>query len=134
MSLSSIPDIFRQALVAHQQGDTADAETLSQEILRLDPDNVDAHYLIGAILLDKGNAAGALPHLQHALQSKPTYPGILYALGNTYFALEQWQLAASTYQALHSQGHVSALTLINLATSFINLKMFRLRLISCGKP
>jgi tetratricopeptide (TPR) repeat protein len=114
--------LFRQAVTAHQKGDYATAEALGQEALKLDPSNADAHYLIGAILLDNGQPKSALPHLESAHRLSPLHPGILSALGNAYFALEQWDYAIEIYQALHASGRISAYTYLNLATALVNIK------------
>lgn len=125
ISQSASSDLYQQAVSAHQQGRYAQAQALGQEALKHDPSNAEAHYLIGAILLDDGHPDSALSHLENAHHLRPVHPGILYALGNTYYLLENWPSAIQTYLALHALGHVSAHTFLNLANSLINIKNFK---------
>ncbi|HVC37829.1 MAG TPA: sulfotransferase [Gammaproteobacteria bacterium] len=122
LSETGASELFRQAVIANQQGEFAKAEALGREALKHDPSNADAHYLIGAILLDKGHPDAALTHLENAHRLLPAHPGILYALGNAHFLLENWPSAIEIYQTLHAHGRISAYTYLNLATALVNIK------------
>jgi len=43
-----------------------------------------AHYLLGILYLDSGNAAGAVPELEIARRAFSKEPKVYFALGNAY--------------------------------------------------
>ncbi|MBI5282444.1 MAG: tetratricopeptide repeat protein [Candidatus Solibacter usitatus] len=57
-------------------------------IYRRFPDNAAARERLGLILLDSGDAAGAIEHLEAARSSSPS-PALLYALATAYLRAKQ---------------------------------------------
>jgi tetratricopeptide (TPR) repeat protein len=76
------PDALSQALRLHQAGRLAEAEPIYREILRDDPDHVDALQLLGLILHHTGRTELAFDHLRAALRLKPDYAEVHNNLGN----------------------------------------------------
>jgi tetratricopeptide (TPR) repeat protein len=56
----------------------------AEQAVNLAPRLPFAHYLLGLLRLDTGDAAGALPELEIAQKAFPKQPKIYFALGNAY--------------------------------------------------
>ena len=94
--------VFQQAAQAYARGQRAQAAQLAHQVLQQTPQHPGALFLLGSILLDKGQMLEALPYLQAAARLEPAHAGILRALGTAHFNLEQWQSAAWQFdRALH---------------------------------
>ncbi|MEM7357621.1 MAG: sulfotransferase [Pseudomonadota bacterium] len=90
---------------AFNAGDYAEAETQYQEILKLTPDSVAAHYAIGTIALQEKSLKKAVEHLANAAELEPDGVDIafnlataLYMGGNRMGALVQLERAAKHCQ------------------------------------
>jgi len=70
--------------VAREQLEPQDGLKYAEEAARLAPALPFAHYILGKLRLDTGNAAGAIPELEIARKSFATEPGIYFALGKAY--------------------------------------------------
>ncbi len=66
--------------------DRAIAET--QNALKIDGKNIQAHYLLGRLFYSKGDYAAALPELESTIVNAPDFDSA-YALGVTYLNLQQ---------------------------------------------
>jgi tetratricopeptide (TPR) repeat protein len=66
------------------QVDSEDGLTYAEKALRLSPSLPFAHYLVGLLRLDTGNAAGAIPELQIAQKAFPNEARVYFSLGNAY--------------------------------------------------
>jgi tetratricopeptide (TPR) repeat protein len=62
---------MRAAIAAHQAGHAQRAESLYREILRARPDQSDAHHLLGASLMQRGQLREALASVQQAIALRP---------------------------------------------------------------
>jgi tetratricopeptide (TPR) repeat protein len=69
------------------QDDPARALRLVDEAIARNPRVPLAHYLRGRLLLDRGDAAGAVPALEAAERSVKDDPGVYYALSRAYTQL-----------------------------------------------
>ncbi len=65
------------AIEHHQAGGLKQARQLYEEILRVDPQNVDALHLLGVALHQLGNHGSAIEKIRAALQLKPKSPVFL---------------------------------------------------------
>lgn len=74
--------LLKKALNKYQAGDTRGAAELYRKILRDDPDDVDANYLLGALLAARGELALARAHTERAARRAPQSPYIQNNLGN----------------------------------------------------
>lgn len=83
----------------HQSGDTARAETLYRQILANHPDLVEALYLLGTLLAQRGDYPDALPLLLKATRLNPRHSRALNNLGITQHKLGQLNRSTEHYQA-----------------------------------
>jgi predicted Zn-dependent protease len=56
----------------------------AEKAVKLAPGLPFAHYIVGVLRLNTGNAAGAIPDLEIAQKSFPNEAGVYFALGNAY--------------------------------------------------
>lgn len=66
------------------QVDSEEGLKYAEKALTLAPRLPFAHYLVGVLRLDTGDAAGAIPELEIALKAFPNEPRIYFSLGNAY--------------------------------------------------
>lgn len=66
-------DRLKTAVRLHQEGKLADAEPLYRAVLKDDPDNVDALYLLGTIQYQRGQHGSASLFLKKATQRNPRH-------------------------------------------------------------
>jgi tetratricopeptide (TPR) repeat protein len=66
------------------QVDSREGLPYAEEALKLAPGMAFAHYLVGLLRLDTGNAAGAIPELEEAQKAFPQEGRIYFSLGNAY--------------------------------------------------
>jgi len=91
-SNNNIDELFSNVLAYHQRGELDAAELGYREILALDPEYVNAHSLLGALLLQRGQLDAATHSLKQALVLQPNN-----------------QIARSNYgHLLHEQGDLDA--------------------------
>jgi len=64
--------------------DSQDGLKFAEEAVRLAPGIPFAHYLLGLLRLDTGNAAGAVPELEIAQKAFPKESRVYFSLGNAY--------------------------------------------------
>lgn len=104
--------LIQQGQAAYAQGLYEQALTCYQKILAKEPRHLDARYLLGTLLAERGRLAEAQPHLEAAARQAPDSPYIQNNLGNLYMLSGQNTLAEKAYQrALKSApGMAEALT------------------------
>jgi predicted Zn-dependent protease len=69
---------------ARQQVDPQGGLKYAEEAAKLSPGLPFAHYLLGMLRLDTGNAAGAVAELEIAQKAFPKEAGVYFALGRAY--------------------------------------------------
>jgi len=69
---------------ARYQADSQDGLKYAEEAAKLAPGMPFAHYLLGLLRLDTGNAAGAIPEFEIAKKAFPNEANVYFALGNSY--------------------------------------------------
>jgi len=77
-------DSMLEIAFAREQLEPQDGLKYAEEATRLAPALPFAHYILGKLRLDTGNAAGAIPELEIARKSFPNEAGIYFALGKAY--------------------------------------------------
>jgi tetratricopeptide (TPR) repeat protein len=90
--------ILQQGFRSQRVGDEADAEKLYRRALEIDPASVDAHYLLGVLLGQRGQLQEAAVLLQRAVAAKSDFADAHAALGNVYSLQQNKQAAAASYQ------------------------------------
>ncbi len=79
--------------------DPAGGLPYAAEAVKLAPELPEAHYLLGILLLDTGNAKLAIKELENARKSAPREAKIYFALGRAYARAGQPELAAEAREA-----------------------------------
>ena len=89
---------LQQGYHSQHAGDLAAADRWYRRVLERDPGNVDAHYLLGALLGQHGEPAAALGHLRQAIAAKADFGDAHAALGNVYLSLGERAAAMASYE------------------------------------
>jgi len=76
----------------------ADKTALFRRALALQPGFADAHVNLAGLLAEQGDAEGAVTHYLAALDQRPEWPEVLYALGGVYQTLGLLVEAANCFQ------------------------------------
>ena len=69
--------------------DSEEGLKYAEQAVSLAPGMPFAHYLLGLLRLDTGNAAGAVPELEIAQKAFPGQSNIYFALGNAYSRVDR---------------------------------------------
>lgn len=88
---------LQTALVLHQQGRLAEAETLYKEILRAQPDHFDAFQLLATIAGQQNRLSDAVTLFECALTINPLHPASLNNCGNALQMLKRFDEALLSY-------------------------------------
>jgi predicted O-linked N-acetylglucosamine transferase (SPINDLY family) len=88
---------FQQALAFHQGGQLARAQTLYEEILRLQPQHVDALHLLGVLAAQTRHPQKAVEWIGRAIQIDPTNAMMHFNGGAALQELGQWEAARDSY-------------------------------------
>lgn len=90
MSTPANAAALQSALRAHQANRLSEAESKYRQLLRRDPGNLDAQYLLGVLLHHSGSSLEALEPLQRAVAIAPTRADFLNTLGDAHRVLGQY--------------------------------------------
>jgi predicted TPR repeat methyltransferase len=115
---------FDQALVFHQAGRVSEAEQMYRQILKDQPNHVDALHLLGVIDHQRGNHAEAVRHIDAALAINPMLASAFYTRGNALFRLRQFGEAVASYDQAIALKPDSAETYSNRGLALCELKRF----------
>lgn len=63
--------LLESALIHHKEGRLSEARSLYEQALKLDPNNPDAHQLLGVVIHAQGDAEGGLKLLERAVELDP---------------------------------------------------------------
>lgn len=89
-----------------QRGNTAEGSVFARKVIAADPGNAEAHHLLGRILFDDGDMAGAARELETAKQLAPKNPTVRSHLAMVYGKMGRTREAkaeATAYLALKSK-------------------------------
>ena len=89
---------FDRAMAHFEAGDCTAAETACRALLDSEPNLVDGHHLLGAVLLQAGRPEDAIKALTVAAELAPKEPEILGNLAVAYEASGASQQAANVYR------------------------------------
>jgi len=87
--LTSMPahaDLLSDAVQDYQFQDYPQAESKLRQLLSQDPNNLMAHYYLGAVLQQQGKLDEAISHFETVARAPQPIPGIESALANAYVA------------------------------------------------
>ncbi|MGB8637324.1 MAG: tetratricopeptide repeat protein, partial [Pseudolabrys sp.] len=114
---------LQKALAFHQVGDLASAETSYRTVLRVAPRNFDANYLLGVLLLETGQFAGAEKQLHRAVKIKPV-PKAFNDHGNALLELDRAAQALKSYNRAIAIDPNFAEALNNRGNALARLRQF----------
>jgi predicted O-linked N-acetylglucosamine transferase (SPINDLY family) len=108
-TMPNVAELHAQAWQCYQRGQRAPAEQLCWDMLRLEPLQPDAIYLLGVLALEAGQSARAILHFHHAATLQPTNAVVHNALGEAYrVAGRPGEAAACFREALRHDPNLAA--------------------------
>ena len=94
----NINEEIRLAFKYHRSGDLQQAENIYREILKIQPDNVDALHFLGILKYQLGNYDSAIECIEKVLQRNPNDPDAYYNLGLAFKGKGHLDKAIACYQ------------------------------------
>lgn len=88
---------IEQAIALHQQGQLGAAEALYRQILRQNPQQVDALHFLGVLAAQRHDNEGAVKLISQALALNPHYADAYNNLGNVLATMARFDEAATAY-------------------------------------
>src|SRR5215469_13298945 len=92
-----VQEKFQQGLVFHRQGKLAEAERRYEEVLRLEPDNFGALYLLGLVAFQTCRPERGVELTTKAIAVNPNAVEAHTNLGNGLRDLKRFQEALASY-------------------------------------
>jgi len=80
-SKSNVEKLVRKADQLMELNGYSEAKVILENVLEKEPENVEAHYLLGEVLSKQNDFSSAINHLNKALSLCPGHPRILHLLG-----------------------------------------------------
>jgi tetratricopeptide (TPR) repeat protein len=108
---------LRQALASYDQGRTAQAQPILEQLLQRYPANYEINETLGLIHAEAGDYSAALPLLKRGAQLKPGAALARANLGTAYLKLQEPEKALTELDAAARLDPHDQQTLINLATA-----------------
>ncbi len=93
-----VSQLLESAKQAYKENDLEKAERFFQEVIELEPENVDAHYIIGLIASAGEKNGRALHHLEKAASLCDTNPNIFFNYGAILQRTAHYGKAAKQYE------------------------------------
>ena len=101
-------------------GDYAGGIAQLRRVLQDDPDNSQAHLLLGAAYVDLDSVPAAIKEFELVLRKDSTNAFVLQNLGAAYWKLKQWPQAASAYARATRVDSMDAAAWENLGSVYLN--------------
>jgi len=120
----NINEEMQTALEYQRTGAVEKAANTCIEVLKVQPDNVDALFMLGVIFAQGGFYDYAIDCFQEAVRIKPNHIGAYYNLGNVYRDKEQIDGAMKCYQKVIQINPDYADAYINLGILFRQKERF----------
>ena len=98
MSISTASDLLQEGLALHRRGAVAEAATRYAEVLRVEPNNADAHYYLGMMSCQNGQFAKGAEYARQSLASEPRHARAHVLLGRALDALGQRDEALTSFE------------------------------------
>ena len=110
-------EVGRRALLS---GDYAGGIAQLQRVLQSDPNNAQAHLLLGAAYFEQDSTTAAIREYQLALREDSTNAFVLQNLGSAYWRLKQWDEAGAAFARAARADPTDAATWENLGAAYLN--------------
>lgn len=118
---SSPESLYKQAIEADDHGDVQKAIALYRELLRRQPDSVEARTNLGAALAKTGRYDEAVTQYREALKRDPGNPIVRLNLALSQYKQADFQTAASALQNLRKDHPENQQSLYLLADCYLRL-------------
>ncbi len=83
---------------AYEDGNYAEAEQFLTKAVKMDPENVPAHFYLGKTYFQQKRLKLTESHLQKAASLNPEFPGLRYALGLLYYKKMEFETALNHFK------------------------------------
>ena len=117
----STDDLLKSAMLAQQHGDVRTAITDYREVLRLQPDRVEAKVNLGAALVQVGQYDEAIALYKSALTQLSEKSPVQLNLGLAYYKKGDFTHAREQFLALHNQAPTALRVALLLADTDLHL-------------
>jgi len=95
--MSEIQTLLQQARTAGEAGQMSQAEAYLEQVLAIDPDNADAHGMLGQLAMAQNDPTRATQHFERLAKAAPDNPWVFFDLGMAYEQTDNWQKAVAAY-------------------------------------
>ena len=116
-------ELYKDAITADQNGETAKAIALYQKVLTLRPGSLEARSNLGADLASTGRYNEAIAEYQRALKIDPRNSVVRLNLALAHYKLGEYQKAADTFSVLQKEDpankQILYLALVHLKILFL---------------
>ena len=123
---------FKEAKIAHQEGNLSEAERIYRAILEKNPNHIEANHNLGVIMYSLGRLKEAEKSLKKAIELKPDFAEAHNSLGSTLFELNLTLEAEISFRKAielkpnFAEGHLNlGLVLDKLDQSFDAITSFK---------
>jgi tetratricopeptide (TPR) repeat protein len=96
-ALSHVPVIFQEALALHQTGQLASAQSLYEDILKIQSDHSDVLHLLGVIAIQTRNFHRAVELIGKAIDVDPRNAAAYFNRGIAFKQLAKFEAALASY-------------------------------------
>jgi tetratricopeptide (TPR) repeat protein len=94
----TIKETFELAYLNQQQNNHKIAESLYNEILKIDPNHLTSHSNLGALFLSLGEFQKAISSYEKVIKIDPNYSKVHYNLANVFSVMREYKSAISSYE------------------------------------
>ena len=96
--MNPIKETFLMAVKSHQKNDLLLAESLYNEVLKYDPNHIDAHNNLGLLLMGLDKIHKAKYYFEKAIKINPKHSHLHNNLGTIFLKLKENQKAIDSFQ------------------------------------
>ena len=114
----TIAQDLERAILHHRSGRLAEAQQGYQDVLAQEPENADAHHLLGQLLAGANRATEAVHHLEKAVELSPEEALYLRSLGLTLRRQNRFREAVETFARADRAKPNDPVIKTNLADTF----------------
>jgi predicted TPR repeat methyltransferase len=95
---TTIKQMFQEGVRLHRSGRLVEAESIYGRILEMDAFHFDSLHLLGACLIQRGQAMKGIQNILQAIKVRPDSHEAYFNLGNGWYSIGSFQSALSSFQ------------------------------------